>query len=394
MRTWAWAANMAIVLSGCFELETVRRPVLDCFEVLGVPRPTFDDGHPESRPQTPQWCRLAPPDDVPPRPTPRAPGACLTLRDGVVWRHYIYDAAGRLIQARERGRRVARWYYDGDTLSGYKDFDGTLYRYDTRGRLIRIEGRWNWTEIQRDDEGRIIGRFSLHGAAGSQTECMARYDPEVGALIEERCVHDDTDSIDTRAVRWDPEQAAWQSRTVRDGVEETSTWRCDANGQPVYDLDAGFDSMGRLVNAHPQLCSTPEDQRLAYDASGALTASLTPCAATTSTVFVDERPICQTYDNSEFWFDGWPPFRPPTSSCLGGCGNYYDIVQPYGPVSMALPEWTDGRLSRLRLDANADGHIDEVIDLPAEYDAAGRLIRETILGRFDVEQVEYRYDCE
>ena len=396
MRTWAWAA---IILGGCFELETVRRPTLDCFDALGVRRPTFDDGRSESRPTTPRWCGVSP-DHVPARPAPFAPGACLELRDGREWRRYGYDAAGRLVWVRD-ARSEARWYYVGDTLSGYKDFDGTLYRNDDHGRLIRIEGKLKWVEFQRDDAGRIVGRLSLQGVAGEQTECVARYDPETGALIEERCVDDATGEVDTRAVRWDPERDAWEERTVRDGAEKTVVWRCDADGRTVSDLEASFDPAGRLVRSRDPggRCGSAGGQRLAYDAEGALIAHVDGCDAgpwgVASTVFVNSRPLCQTYDNDRLWWGYWPPFqREPLGGCYGNCEPYSDVIQPHGEVSMALPEWSRGRLSRLHLDVNADGHIDEVIDLPAEYDAEGRLIREAILGRFDVEQVEYRYDCE
>lgn len=400
MRTWAWAT---IILGGCFELETVRRPTLDCFEALGIERPTFEDGQPASRPETPRWCGRAPPDEVPARPAPFAPGACLELRDGRGWRLYDYDDAGRLIAVRER-RRDARWYYDGDILSGYKDFDETLYRYDDHGRLIRIEGRRRWVEIERDDAGRIVGRLSLSGVAGSQTECVARYDPESGALIEQRCVDDASGAVQSTAVHWDPEQGAWVRRTLRNDTEETLAWRCDADGQAVYDLEAGFDEAGRLVRSRDPLrrCGAFDGQRLAHDADGALIAELNTCRGVgawgvTGTVFAEGHPVCQTRHNRSGGFtfgNEWPPFRrDPLGGCLGGCESYPDVVRPHGAVSMALPEWTNGRLSRLSLDANADGHIDEVIDLPAEYDDQGRLIREAILGRFGVEQVEYVYDC-
>lgn len=172
MRTWAWAA---MVLGGCFKLETVRRPTVDCFDVLGGARPAFDDGLPDSRPKTSRWCRFAPPDHVVARPVPFAPGACLELRDGREWARYGYDATGRLMWARE-GRREARWYYTGDTLNGYTDFDGTLYRYDDHGRLIRIEGKSRWVEIERDDAGRIVSRLSLRGALASRPRLSARID--------------------------------------------------------------------------------------------------------------------------------------------------------------------------------------------------------------------------
>lgn len=399
MRTWAWAWA-AILLGGCFELETVRRPALDCFDVLGVRRPAFDDGLPESRPKTPRTCRFAPPDSVSARHAPFAPGACLELRDGREYRRYGYDAAGRLSWARERDRE-ARWYYAGDTLSGYKDFDGRLYRYDDHGRLIRIEGKFRWVEIQRDEAGRIVGRLSLQGVAGEQKECVARYDPATNALIEERCVDDATGSISTKAVRWDPEQDAWEERAVREGAEETLVWRCDADGRAVYDLEAGFDEAGRLVRSQDSGwgCDAADARRLAYDADGALIASLRSCGAgpwgAASTVFADGRPLCQIYQNDRIPFGSWPPFRrDPLGLCSGACDGYQDVIPPHGDVSMAIPEWSRGRLSSLRLDANADGHVDEVIDLPAEYDAEGRLVREAILGRFRVETVEYRYDCE
>lgn len=401
MRVWAWAA---IGLGGCFELETVRRPTLDCFDVLGIRRPIFDDGRPDARPKTPRWCGYPAPDEVPARPAPFAPGACLEVRYGRAWRRYDYDAAGRLIRAREERRGEARWYYEGDTLIGYKDLDETLYRYDAHGRLIRIEGKSRWVEIERDAAGRIVGRLSLRGLAGEQTECVSRYDPETGALIEQRCVDEQTGSIETTTVHWDPELDAWEQRRVEDDVEEILVWRCDAEGLAVYDLEAGFDAAGRLVRSRDRSrrCEAPDGQRMAYAADGALIAQLNTCSDTwggvASMVFADGRPVCQTRHNHNrdftLLFD-WPPFRrEQVDACAGACDAYPDLIRPHGEVSMVIPEWSAGRHSRLHLDANADGHVDQIIDLPAEYDAEGRLIREAMLGPFDVEQVEYRYDCE
>jgi hypothetical protein len=401
-----------MILSGCFELETVRHPILDCFEVLGVPRPSFEDGQVQSRPKTPRWCGSRP-DQVPDRPAPFAPGACLALRDGRTWRRYGYDDAGRLVWVRDAQHedwlpyvedlpipKEARWYYDGDTLSGYKDFDGTLYRYDDYGRLIRIESKQHWIEIQRDGLGRIIESLTLKGVAGDQTECVAHHDPETGAPSTEHCVNDTTGAVTTRTVRWDPDQHLWEDHTVRDDAEYIRIWRCDSNGTAVDDLDAGFDAAGRLVRnrvSDPR-CSDP--LRRAYDADGALMAALSPCPqwseTVLSTVYANGRAVCQTHSSSNsFWFGTWPPFRRESISfCSGGCEGYYDTVQPYGPVSMAIPEWSRGRLSKLSLDANADGIIDEVIDLPAAYDSEGRLTRELVLGPYQVEQFDYRYDCE
>lgn len=156
-----------------------------------------------------------------------------------------YDADGRTLQHsytnNDGSRGLETFTYDADghllrtVWSGQTGTSGTIYNYDSQGRLVGMTGQGDWTTtIEYDAEGRKsrIVKSTVEGSSGSAHGYA-------GASIER-------ENVDLFAT---PPPGGWVSTSFNERNQATESRVYGSTGKLIRRLTRSYDAEGRVADS-------------------------------------------------------------------------------------------------------------------------------------------------